>query len=219
MSRLSVLASTYNHTENQIRVLIHSILGQSYTDLSLYILQDGPDENNTAKRICQSITDSRLFYEESGTRLAKWGFPNRNKKLFELHSKYVTFQSCDNYVTPKAYEWMIAVAEREGLDAVFTDIVHNYAGINSWNRDGTRDPVTSKDPPYQVLKSVWAINKIDISNFIIKTKIAQDVGGFKIDLPDSIQSAADGFFCETVLQKLGSSAKIAKLPMALFVHN
>lgn len=217
MSRLSILASTYEgHSEHQLRVFIHSILAQSFTDFTLYILADGPSP--IARQICDSIKDKRLKYEESIKRFNLFGFPNRNKKLFEISSAFVTFQSCDNYVIPKAYEFLMSVADKQNADLVLSNICHNYAGINAWNRDGSKDERFINDPPYTVLDSLPQINKIDISNFIVKTKIAQSVGGFKTDLPPQLLPGADGFLIEDIVKKYGTS-KVFKIKSCLFVHN
>lgn len=75
MAKLAILCASYNNTENQLRVLIHSVLGSTLTDLSLYILQDGPDD--TARKVCESIIDPRLKYEESVIRRGIHGFSHK----------------------------------------------------------------------------------------------------------------------------------------------
>lgn len=215
MSKLSILCATYNNSEHQLRCLIHSILGQSFKDLTLYILADGKQE--IAEGICRSIDDPRLRYKEYEHQ-GKFGFPIRNKVLFELSSKYVAFQSGDNYVTPKAYEYLITAAESNDLDVVFCPILHNYPNISSYNRDGTQDKSRMDNVPYTVLDKGFGINQTDLTNFIVKTKIAQQVGGFNTSLPDHLIQGADGFFCETLMQKV-KNIKIAKIKPCLFCHN
>lgn len=216
MTKLSILCASFNNTENQLRVFIHSILEQSFKEYTCYILQDGPDEKT--ELLCKSINDERIVYEPSKIRNGKWGFPNRNKKLFEIKSEYVCFQSADNYVVPKAYEYLITTLENEKADIVLTNVLHNYANINSFNRDGSQDK-NKLSPPYNVLDSMLGLNKIDISNFVIKTKLAQEVGGFNLNLPERLQPGADGFFIEAVIAKYGSQLKALKINNCLMVHN
>lgn len=217
MSRLSILCASYGNTEHQIRVLVHSILNQSFKDFTLYFLVDGTDE--MAREVCRSIKDERLKFQESLSRTGKYGFPLRNKKLFEISSKYVCFQSADNYVVPTAYETLVNAAETNNLDIVYCDILHNYPNINSYCLDGTIDK-TKFSPPYTVLDSSLALNKIDLTNFVMKTKIAQELGGFRTNLPDKLQPGADGILIEDLKARYRDKLRAAKITkQVLLIHN
>lgn len=218
MSKLSVLCSTYNHNEHQLRVFIHCMLAQSFKDFTCYILQDGPDPNNIAKKVCKDVDDPRIIYDESAVREGKWGFPNRNRVLKKVDSKYVAFQSADNYVCPLGYETLVLVAEANDLDVLMCKLVHNYPNINSWTPQGKKE-IYTPEPPYSVLDTTFDLNRVDISNYIIKTELAKGVGGFDTDLPDKIQNGADGFFAEKIKKKYGKNLKIMRHNSILMVHN
>lgn len=199
---ITVLSSTYNHTVGQLSMFIGSMANQTLKDLEVWILQDGPDEDKTAKKVVDFIGDPRIKYEESEVRHNTWGYTNRNKKLFEINSEWVAFQSCDNYVVPTAYQWMVMAAEKTKMDVIICDILHNYPGVTSLER-----------LPYTLLPTEFRLNRIDLTNFIVRTKLVKEVGGFQEKIN------ADGLLADTLTSRFGKDLKIAKLPMCLVCHN
>lgn len=207
MSKLSIIAITYNHTRDQLRSFISSIKSQTSDRWNLFIIHDGPGEE-TKENIKDYLGDPRISYIETKERSNDWGHALRSYALdnLDLH-EYVMFQNCDNYLIPTCVEFCLRKAKNESLDIVTFNILHNYSNING-----------KGEPPYSVLNVHPHMNRCDAGSFIIKKDLARLIGWPKTEeIKDKIvQKNADGLFINWVMN---TKPKHAKIESVLMVHN
>ena len=87
---VSVVIPAYNH-ENFIGPAIDSVLGQSFEDFELIVIDDGSTDNTGT--IVQNYTDSRLtyFYQENQD-----AFNTINRGLSLARGRYVSILNSDD---------------------------------------------------------------------------------------------------------------------------
>jgi glycosyltransferase involved in cell wall biosynthesis len=98
---VSIILPTYNRAALLPRA-IESVLGQSYGDFELIVVDDGSEDDSAG--VVASFTDERIRY----LRLAKNGGLSkaRNAGLAQVRGAYVAFQDSDD-------EWMADKLERQ----------------------------------------------------------------------------------------------------------
>lgn len=92
MCKISIIMPVYNK-ENYIEKCIKSIIGQSFTDWELIIINDG--STDFTLEICQQFSDARIkiiSVENSGVSKA------RNLGLSKAEGEYITFVDGDDYL-------------------------------------------------------------------------------------------------------------------------
>lgn len=111
---LSVVMPVYN-TSEYLAESIESVLGQTFCDFELILVNDGSTDNSG--QICRDYSnrDSRIVVinkENGGLGSA------RNAGMEAASGKYITFPDSDDYLAPDAYERCIDILEREAPDLV-----------------------------------------------------------------------------------------------------
>lgn len=203
MTELTIIGVTYYHGL-KLDLFVESVLLQTSPDWCLRVYHDGPGDDaykKTTDRFLDVGSEKRLSFSTSKERFNDYGHSLREWGLRYVDSEYVNFQNCDNYLMPRMVEILLAQATRQDLDLLVFPIVHNYPNVNFRN-----------DPPYSVLDVRPALYCCDAGSFIIRTKIAKEVGW------NSKAYAADGIFIEEVM-KSGLVKKWSKCPSILMVHN
>lgn len=107
MPKISVITPVYN-TEKYIRRCVDSILGQTFADFELILVDDGSPDNSGA--ICDEYAakDKRIHVihqENQGQSCARnhaldWVFENSN-------SEWITFVDSDDWVHPQYLEYLL----------------------------------------------------------------------------------------------------------------
>ena len=114
---ISVIIPVYN-VEDYLAECIDSVLGQSYTDYEIILVDDGATDSSG--RMCDEYArkDSRIrvIHQENGGLSAA-----RNTGLRAAWGKYIYFLDSDDYIAPSALEHLAALAEKEQADVVFFD--------------------------------------------------------------------------------------------------
>lgn len=124
---ISVIIPTYNRDKN-IGMAIESVLGQSYREFELLIVDDGSTDNT--ENIVKQYKDSRIRY------IKYW--PNqgaahaRNVGIKEAKGKYIAFHDSDDLMKNYRLKMQLNYLERNNLDFVFSQ-VHEY-GMNKEDR-------------------------------------------------------------------------------------
>ena len=176
---------------NEIKILINSILVQTFKNWKLVIIHDGKNEH-MKRTVRPYLRDPRIEYKETDTRYNNWGHSLREIELKRCKTKYIMWTNDDNYYVPVFLKKMIKVAEKKDLDFVFCNLLHSHYD-------------------YKVFSTKPMINHIDMGAFIVKTKVARKVGFTDHSF------AADGIFVEKLMQVDG--LKRGKIKKVLFVHN
>ena len=118
MCTVSVIIPVYN-VEKYLPACLDSVLGQTLRDLEVICIDDrSPDR-------CGEILDR---YAARDGRIRVIHMPEnhgqgygRNRGLERACGKYVYFLDSDDMIEPEAMEELSALADRDGLDAVFFD--------------------------------------------------------------------------------------------------
>lgn len=119
MPRLSVIVPCYK-VESDLPQCIESILGQSFKDLELILVDDGSPDKSGA--ICDA-------YAAKDTRVTVIHKPNggvsaaRNDGLDRAKGEFVIFVDSDDWVPPDAYETMLCKADESNADIMVGDVV------------------------------------------------------------------------------------------------
>ena len=114
---LSVVIPVYN-VEKYLQECIDSVLGQTYTDYEIILVDDG--STDSSGRICDDYltADTRIqvIHQENGGLSAA-----RNTGLRAARGKFVYFLDSDDYIEACTLEHLTALAEAEQADVVFFD--------------------------------------------------------------------------------------------------
>lgn len=212
---LTIIVVTFGQYNHWLPILLHSLCLQSRKDFKVLVYHDGPvtckhsnDSSVGTKYVVEQFERTLdLTYVETDVhyhfapKKMDWGHTLRDMALKTVGTEWVCFTNGDNYYTPKFVEFMLDTADKEALDFVYCNLLHNYNNVNG---DGSG--------PYHVLESQPHVNRIDMMNFMVKTKLAQEVGFAHRCIE------ADGLFVMD-LRKANPEMKIGKLTNALAVHN
>lgn len=110
MEKISVIVPVYK-VEPYLRRCVDSILGQTYSDFELILVDDGSPDN--CGTICEEYAakDSRIhvIHQENGGLSAArnagidWAFANSD-------SRWLTFVDSDDWIYPRTLEWLLSAA-------------------------------------------------------------------------------------------------------------
>lgn len=114
---ISVIIPAYNH-ERFIGAAIESVLGQTWTDLELIVIDDGSTDRTGA--VIQGYKDSRLTYLYQENQDA---FNTINRGLGLARGDFVAILNSDDVYTLNRLERLVAVQRETGAQCLFTDVV------------------------------------------------------------------------------------------------
>ena len=114
---ISVIIPAYNH-EQFIGAAVESVLGQTWTDLELLVIDDGSTDRTGA--IVQEYKDSRLtyLYQEN-----KDAFNTINRGLGLARGDYIAILNSDDVYTLNRLERLVAMQKQTGAQCLFTDVI------------------------------------------------------------------------------------------------
>ena len=118
MEKISIIIPVYN-SEKYIEKTLESVLGQTYENIEVIVIDDGSTDNSgeIAEKISQK--DPRLQYfkiENSGPGNA------RNEGMSKATGKYIGFCDGDDIIKPEMYEKLVSCLEKSDADIAFCDI-------------------------------------------------------------------------------------------------
>lgn len=122
MELLSVIVPVFN-SEKTIERCLRSIIGQTYSNLEIIVVDDGSVDQSF--NICKNLSDydKRLKLvrnEHSGVTLA------RKTGVYLATGKYTTFVDSDDWIERDYYEKLMACSER--MDVVLSGYTIDYSG-------------------------------------------------------------------------------------------
>lgn len=166
LAMISVIVPVYN-VEKYLPRCIESILGQTYTDIELILIDDGSADKSGA--ICDMFAskDKRILVIHK----ANGGVSSaRNEGLKKCSGKYVSFVDADDWIEPNMFEKILCFLEESGSDfAVFNekrvyldgDKVAHIEERNNWKALSNGTVLYGKDIFYKIFsKSGVLWNKI-----------------------------------------------------------
>jgi glycosyltransferase involved in cell wall biosynthesis len=114
---VSVVIPAYNH-ERFIGAAIESVLGQSYEDFELIVIDDGSTDGTGA--VIQSYKDSRLTYLYQENQDA---YNTINRGLGLAQGKFIAILNSDDVYTTDRLERLLERQREAGAQCLFTDVV------------------------------------------------------------------------------------------------
>jgi glycosyltransferase involved in cell wall biosynthesis len=116
--KLSVVIPTYNRAE-KVRKTVESVLGQSFTDLEVIVVDDGSSDE-TGQTLERAFGDRIRYYFQSnqGVSVA------RNKGIAEAKGDWIAFLDSDDVWENEKLEWQFRALDRFSPDcgACYTDV-------------------------------------------------------------------------------------------------
>ena len=120
---ISIIIPVYN-SEKYLAGCLESVLGQTYKELEIIIVDDGSTDSSLSIARSYANTDSHIkfFHKENGGVSSA-----RNKGLEEASGAYVAFVDSDDMLMPDMCEKLIAEFN-DNVDMVIGGIRHDFAG-------------------------------------------------------------------------------------------
>ena len=120
MRTVSIIVPVYK-VEKYLRECVDSILGQTYRELQIILVDDGSPDGSGA--ICDeyALHDDRVtvIHSENGGLSAA-----RNRGLALCEGEYVLFVDSDDWLEDNAVEVLVNKAEADGLDLFRRDLLY-----------------------------------------------------------------------------------------------
>mgnify|MGYP000195971416 CR=1 FL=1 len=119
---LSVIVPVYN-VEKYLPKCLDSILGQTFRDFELIIVNDGSPDNSSDIIDAYSQKDSRIRIvnkENGGLSSA------RNRGVREASGKYLAFIDSDDWIDKEMFQCMLQKGEEVNADIIFCDVRGEY---------------------------------------------------------------------------------------------
>lgn len=179
MPKISVIMSTYNRAASFLRKAIDSVLGQTYGDFELWVVDDCSPDNTEEVVKSYAAKDPRVKYLRLDKNSGSDTKP-KNLGIQKSSGQYLAYVDDDVELFP--YHLELLVSKLEGNPEI--DFV--YSDMSIWYPDepGKKDdPAIAMDYNGQFLMKR---NYIDTSEVMHKRELAFAVGGFDESLPKFI---------------------------------
>jgi len=161
---------------------VESILGQTYRDLEVLILDDcSPDDT---ERVARSFTDPRVRYVRNDPNLGH--LRNYNKGIGLARGEYVWLISADDYLKqPYILERYIQVMERHPrVGYIFSPAVALQDGVErevmEWTAYARKDLIV---PGRRFLRQIMNGNTVAAPTGMVRKACYEKVSVFPLDLP------------------------------------
>lgn len=176
---ISVIIPAYNH-ERFIGAAVESVLGQTWTDLELLVIDDGSTDRTGA--IVKGYDDSRLtyFYQENQD-----AFNTINRGLGLAKGDYVAILNSDDVYSLTRLERLVEVQKQTDAQCLFTDVipisdsgeefVDPAFGWNVWHQKNRKFFEQSGDLYTAFLKGNFMVTT---SNLFMTAQAVKKVGKF-----------------------------------------
>ena len=187
MKKVSIVAPVYK-SETFLPQLIESILGQTYTNWELIMVDDGsPDQSG---EICDNYasSDNRIkviHQKNAGVSEA------RNTGLKAVTGYYLTFVDGDDWFEPDCIEYLVGLMENNDCQMAMTDSLFTTSNRRQNKTDNVRI-WSSEEAICRILYTevpVGAWNKIYTTEIIKKNNISFPIRWFGEGLYFSIKGA------------------------------
>lgn len=122
MSKVSIIVPVHN-TEKYLENTVRSLVKQTLKDIEIILVENGSTDGSLA--LCHEIakTDDRIKVMHLDKGDLSYA---RNNGLKLATSEYVAFVDSDDTVKSEMYETLLHIAEENGLDLVYSNIMKVY---------------------------------------------------------------------------------------------
>jgi glycosyltransferase involved in cell wall biosynthesis len=197
---ISILLPVYN-AEQYLKEAIESLLGQTFRDFELLIINDGSTDNSES--VIQSFTDPRIVYLKNKTNKGIVYTLNRGVKL--ANGKYIARMDADDISLPnrilKQFEWLERFHQTDVVGCHVSFIDEDGKATGEWQDD-------LESPTYRdiVRKMVWesciAHSSVMMRSSTIKEYLYKENQRNTEDYDLWLRLLADGIKIQKVPEKL-----------------
>jgi len=176
---VSVVIPAYNH-ERYVGAAVDSVLGQSWQDLELIVIDDGSTDNTGA--VVQARRDERLTYLYQENQDA---YNTINRGLRLARGRFIAILNSDDIYALNRIERLLEVQRASGAACLFTDVIPVDAegreftdpdfGWNVWHRKNRAFYHQCGDLYSGFLKGNFMVTT---SNLFLTSEAARQVGEF-----------------------------------------
>lgn len=167
---ISIIMPTYNR-EGLILHAIQSILGQTYTNWELIIVDDGSTDGTL--QVVQSVNDQRISYIKNEKNMG--AALSRNKGAQLANYNYLAFQDSDDaWRSDKLEKQMGYLSKHAEFDMVYSSFVNHHL-------DGSKVLVPNRqigEREGKLLPTLLVNNVIGTPTILIKKETFENNGGF-----------------------------------------
>lgn len=186
--------------ETHIRRCIDSVLGGTYTDLELIIVENGSEDGTLEVCRAAAARDARirvLTTDRSGVSHA------RNLGLDAARGDYISFVDADDVISPVMLAHMTACAEATGCDVCFAHCAEGQGIDYAFPETaGARVPFTTAD----FLRGTYLTAETDYSSACNKLFARAHIGGLRFD--ESLRMAEDRSFLVRAVSRAGCLCRL-----------
>lgn len=178
---VSVIMPTYNR-EKVITRAIKSVLGQTYKNLELLVIDDGSEDNT--EQVVRAVADQRVCYIKLSSN--KGACHARNQGLAQAKGEYIAFIDSDNVWLKNYLDERIKLLENSSpkVGAVFGYFMRMKAGekrkIIPSQEFGSRMAECRSNK--KLVQQLLVDNVIDTNTIVLKRKCVEMVNGFNENL-------------------------------------
>lgn len=195
--KISILIPAYN-VEKYLPTCLDSVLGQTYQDLQVVIIDDG--SKDCTLEVCKNYSkkDDRVeYYTQENKGVAE----TRNHLLSKVKGEYVLFVDADDWIELDMVEYLVSLATENSAEMVMCDRLINDA-----------KPIESQ-PDIKILSQNDAIKDFlyhdyfigSLCNKLIKTSLMNDKSFNK-----EISYGEDALFVWNILQDVDTVVTSSK---------
>jgi len=183
--KVSVVIPTYNRAD-KVRLGIESVLGQTFADLEIIVVDDGSSDG-TEKILAETSGDRIRYYAQAnqGASVA------RNRGVEEARGEWIAFLDSDDLWEVDKLEWQFKALERFGpqCGACYTDTrFFNHAETRTmfqlvqheYPHEETMG--VSKDVLPRLVRPGGAGMMVCLSSLLARTELIRRTGGFDTKL-------------------------------------
>lgn len=175
---ISILMSTYNETESQIRESVESMLTQTYSSFELIIINDNPKRDDV-KQILDTYNDKRIRLYQNSDNIGLAMSMNKAVELASPETVYFARMDADDISTADRLEQSYNSLNNGEFDFIFSQ--YYYIDEKSNKLDRPLQDVIADDK----LRRTIALHPIIHHPTVMFTrKIFEKVGGYR-DFPCS----------------------------------
>lgn len=152
---ISIIVPVYK-VEPYLRQCVDSILGQTYRDIDVLLIDDGSPDR--CGEICDEYAEKddrvRVFHTENRGLSA-----TRNLGLAEAKGEYIGFVDSDDWIEPDMYEVLLRRMQETGADIGVCGVWYEY-------KDNTKAGTNIKDEIYTGAEAIDALIFVKLGNTV-----------------------------------------------------
>lgn len=196
---ISVIVPVYN-TSLYLRKCLDSLIGQSYNNLEIIVVNDGSTDNSPA--ICDEYAEKypkqvKVYHTKNGGLSAA-----RNAGIRNANGHYIGFVDSDDWCAPNMFECLYQLTTRENADVSSCGIVEDF-GNEDANTPEHGYSYWISDSVETLLKNVLT-NK-NVYGYACNKLFHRDI--FKtLSFDESLMSCEDLDFCVNVALNIKKAA-------------